>query len=159
MPKLPIIYASTSGNVEAVSQFVSKHLNSKGYETSLHRAEVTSIKEIMDHPIVLFATSTWEHGEINPFFKPLLEDIGKANLSQKRAGFIGLGDRRYEEVFFCQGVEILKNAWETSGGRSIGTTLKVNGDPYVIMQTVIKDWASQFSDVLGAQNALIKSVI
>lgn len=159
MPKLPIIYASTSGNVEAVCQYVSKHLDSKGYETSLHRVEVTPIKVIFDHPIVLLATSTWEHGEINPFFKPLLGEITKADLSKKRAGFIGLGDRRYEEPLFCNGIEILKQSWEASGGKSIGTTLKINGDPYVIMETVVKDWSRQFSDVLGAQNALIKGVI
>lgn len=155
MPKLPIIYASTSGNVQATCERVSELLNNAGIETELHRAESTSYSVINNHPIILFATSTWEHGEINPFFKPLLAEISKAPLSNRRAGFIGLGDRRYEEVYFCNGVEILKNAWVSAGGVQIGTTLKIDGEPYKLMNSVIKDWTGQFLNVLKGQNTFV----
>lgn len=155
MPKLPIIYASTSGNVQATCEKVSELINRAGFETELYRAENTNYQVISSHPIILFATSTWEHGEINPFFKPLLQEISKAPLSTKRAGFIGLGDSRYEELYFCNGIEILKKAWEESGGVQIGTTLKINGEPYKLMSTVITDWSKQFINVLKAQNTFV----
>lgn len=134
---LQIIYASTSGNVEFVCEEVAAKLP---INSQLHRAEITDIQQILDAELLLIATSTWAHGELNPFFNELNEQMKKANLQGKFAGFIGLGDKRYEPVLFCNGIEILKSTFTEAGGAQIGSTLKVNGEPYHQLEDVIKPW-------------------
>lgn len=145
---IKIIYASTSGNVEIVCQKIAEVLEKQGLKTSLHRAEQTKIDEVKNHDYFILATSTWEHGAINPFFKPLREEIKKTDMSGKFAGIVGLGDTRYEEVLFCEGAEKLKRAFISSGGKVIYNTLKIDGEPYDLLDTAVTDWANYFLKTL-----------
>lgn len=142
-PKVTIIYASTSGNVETVCFHVSDILKSKEIESELHRAEKTGIEVLNNNSFFIFATSTWEHGEINPFFNKLLAEISQTDLSNKRSAFIGLGDTRYEQVLFCKGIDILREAFLKSGGSEVLTTLKINGEPYKYLQTTVGTWTDR----------------
>lgn len=148
MSKIHIVYASTSGNVELVCHEVSKMLRDKRTEIEMHRAEVTNIDVIKKNETFILATSTWEHGEINPYFDDILEQIAEVDLSGKRAGFIGLGDLRYEKHMFCEGAEILRRTFLEQGGEQIGTTLKMNGDPHNQIDSIVKNWVQKFSEEL-----------
>lgn len=139
MTKIHIIYASTSGNVEFVCETVAKLLTKKNFEIELHRAEVTNFSIIDKNDFFILAASTWDHGIINPFFDKLMKEIENANLSGKKAIFIGLGDTRYEKHYFNAGIETLKNLWKEKGGEEVGNTLKINGDPYD-QEDKIKKW-------------------
>lgn len=145
---IPIIYASTSGNVEATCQRISDLLQEAGFKTSLHRAEKTDISVIKESIFCLFATSTWEHGEINPFFNKLLAEIEKNDLAGKTAGFIGLGDTRYEQVLFCKGIDIVRDAFLKSGGKDVCSPLKINGEPYQYFSTTVLNWTNKLIGVL-----------
>ncbi len=145
---MQIVYASTSGNVEAVVEKITEVLKENHIFAQLHRAEQTPIDIIRDNEVFLLATSTWEHGEINPFFDRLLLEMKSENLSGKVAGFVGLGDLRYEQVLFCEGIEILKRAFIVAGGKEIHQTLKLNGEPYDILDTSVKAWAEGFIKTL-----------
>ena len=145
---IPIIYASTSGNVEATCQRVSDLLKEAGIDSTLHRVEKTDFKVIQESNIILYATSTWEHGELNPFFNKLLVEIEKNNLTGKRAAFIGLGDTRYEQVLFCKGIDIVREAFIKSGGKDIYSTLKINGEPYQYFNTTILNWTKKLIEIL-----------
>ena len=93
----------------------------------------------------ILATSTWDHGLINPFFDKLLSKIRKINLTGKAAGFIGLGDSRYTKAFFCHGVDILKEVFEEKGGTALWVPLKMNGDPYdQINKPFVKLWFKKY---------------
>lgn len=144
LPTLQIIYASTSGNVEVVSKRVAQSLTESRINSVLHRADTTKFETIIENSYFIFATSTWEHGIINPYFDSLLRDIENSSMKGKFAGFVGLGDTRYEPVLFCKGVEIIKDAFTKSGGKQIGTTLKVNGNPYPVLDSIVGDWTEQF---------------
>lgn len=140
-----IIYASTSGNVELVAEEVAQSLKQRSYKVTLHRAEITPVSEIETNKLFVFATSTWEHGRINPFFDKLLSaisDLEAGSLANKQAAFIGLGDKRYEPVLFCQGIETLKQALTSKGISQVGDTLKINGDPHGLLDTIVKDWVA-----------------
>lgn len=148
-PKVTIIYASTSGNVETVCFHVSDILENKGIESELFRAEKTEIEVIKNNSFFIFATSTWEHGEINPFFNKLLIEISQTDLSNKRAAFIGLGDTRYEQVLFCKGIDILRETFLKSGGFEVLTTLKINGEPYKYLQTTVATWTERLIQAIS----------
>ena len=144
LPAIHIVYASTSGNVEAVMEKVAATLQEYHYPVTLHRAEQTKVDVFNLTDIFILATSTWEHGEINPFWNRLLKEMEAVDLSGKNAGFVGLGDKRYEPVLFCNGMEILRHEFITRGGGEIFEPLKINGEPYNLLDTVVKEWAYNF---------------
>lgn len=135
------IYASSSGNVEKVVETVAEIFNVGGITAHLHRAEQTSIDVITANENFVLATSTWEHGVLNPFFKKLYEELQKTRVDGKKAAFIGLGDRRYEPVLFCQGMETVRQTWLDQGGVEIGEKLRMQGEPYAQLDAVVKPWA------------------
>lgn len=139
---IQIIYASTSGNVEIVVETIAKYLSEAGLDSKLNRAEQASEQIWDDGNKFILATSTWEHGELNPFFNKLHKALLAKNMQNKQAAFIGLGDIRYEPIFFCEGIEIMRRAFLQSGGSEIGRVLKINGEPYHQLETTVKNWAS-----------------
>lgn len=143
LPNIHIIYASASGNVEAVVQKVGTILADNRITAFIHRAEECDIEVLKQNNYFVFATSTWEHGVINPYFDRFLSEMNGIDLKGKYSGFVGLGDTRYEPVHFCKGIEILKDQFLTLGGQQMGTTLKINGNPYSILDSVVADWSSQ----------------
>lgn len=138
-----LVYASTSGNVETVVERVAQILQAQGFTTELHRAEKTAIDLIAQNDTFVLATSTWEHGRLNPFFEKLHAAMKETQMAGKKAAFIGLGDKRYEPVLFCEGMETVRKTWLNQGGEEIGTALKIQGEPYAQLETVVGPWAQE----------------
>lgn len=137
-----IVYASTGGNTEHVMEQVAKYWGELGVQTQLHRSEQTPLSVITDNQYFLFATSTWLHGTINPFFKRLLEEMKQVDFSGKVATFIGLGDRRYEHHYFCAGMYEIKEVWEKNSGKSVGVELTIGREPYEArIEEMVQKWA------------------
>lgn len=139
---IQLVYASTSGNVEAVVENIADILNGHGFETVQTRSETTDIAPVKKHKRFVFATSTWEHGKLNPFFEKLLSQMQTENFQGKQAAFVGLGDRRYEPLLFCEGMEIIRKLWLKNGGEEVCTPLKIEGEPYEQLKTNVVPWAN-----------------
>lgn len=148
-----IVYASTSGNVEATVEQVAKILKTRGIESVLNRAEKTPIEVIIKNKFFIFATSTWEHGKLNPYFEHLYTAMSDLNLRGKQAAFIGLGDVRYEPVLFCEGMEKVRDLWLKNGGEEIGNRLRINGEPYDKFLPLVEPWTDLFTKTLAIHNA------
>ncbi len=141
LPKdVKIIYASTSGNVESTCEYIGEVLEGHHFEVELFRSEKVDATEIIKHQLFIFATSTWEHGEINPYFEPVLKDFANLDMSGKHAGFVGLGDTRYEPILFTKGIDIAREAFLAKGGKSIGDVLRINGEPYHQLEELVRPW-------------------
>lgn len=149
MKDIYIIYASTSGNTELVCERIAEILQENKYSLHLSRAEKTNIDIIKDNSLFIFATSTWDHGVINPFFVRLLTEMEHEDFKNKHAGFVGCGDIRYEPILFCEGIETIKKLFLKNSGSQISHTLKINGDPYKELDTSVKLWAEQFGDLIN----------
>lgn len=143
-----LVYASTSGNVEIVVETVAEQLQHDGFKTELHRAEKSTLDVFTQNQFFVIATSTWEHGRLNPFFEPLMKEMKSAYFQGKQAAFIGLGDRRYEPVLFTEGMEKLRKVWLNQGGQELGERLKIQGEPYAQLEQVVKPWVSQLEQRL-----------
>jgi len=143
MSKLILIYASTTGNTEAVMDKVGEILTENKLEFESHRAEEAEESIIENNDNFILATSTWGHGIINPFFDELLEYISNNSMAGKKAAFIGCGDKDYEPVLFNNGIKILKSAFLKSGGDEIDRTLIIDGDPFPILDTKVPYWTEK----------------
>lgn len=144
MKEIHIIYASTTGNTEAVCDTLNALLTQKGYTSVLHRAEETELTTITQNKYFILATSTWGHGMINPYYDELLAGIKYTDCKGKFAGFVGLGDHAYEEELFNRGIDTLKSAFIASGGAEIGNDLKIDGDPFSILDTKVPFWLDKY---------------
>ena len=151
--KINLVYASASGNVEVVMETVAKVLRQNGFEIVLNRAEKTPIKTIKNNKYFVFGTSTWNHGQLNPFFQKLYEAMQSENFQNKEAAFVGLGDRRYEPVLFCEGIEKIHVLWSKNGGMEKGTVLKIQGEPYEILDSQVEPWASKLAQFWKSHRA------
>jgi len=137
-----LIYASTSGNVEITLEYIAKNLSYLGFSPKLIRAETASINTILKNKKFIFGTSTWDHGKINPFFDNLAFSMQKHNFDGKQAAFVGLGDKRYEPVLFCKGIETIRDLWLEKGGEEISVILKIQGEPYAQLNSIVEPWVS-----------------
>lgn len=146
-----LIYASTSGNVEATMEFIGNILRYMGFDVNLKRSEETGVETIIKHQRFVFGTSTWEHGRLNPFFENLYDSMQKHSFENKQAAFVGLGDDRYEPVFFCKGIDDVRDLWLEKGGQETGTTLKIQGEPYEQLNTVAAPWANALAKTWAYQ--------
>lgn len=141
--KITTVYASTSGNTELVCEYVQSKLIDKEIQNPLLRVEQVSLKVFNQGDVFIFATSTWEHGEVNPYFHDFLLDLDQQSddfLLGKKIIFIGLGDTRYEPVNFCKGIDIVEEALLSKGASKISNTLKINGHPHDQLDTIVKTW-------------------
>jgi flavodoxin len=145
---IPFIYASTSGNVEATMEHIAAEVTKLGIDTPMYKVEKTSYDIIRDNSVFVLGTSTWEHGVLNPFWDKMLVEISKNSMTGKKASFVGLGDIRYEPIYFCRGIDTLRDKFVESGGEQLGLTLKVNGDPYKELDKLVAIWTGQLIEII-----------
>ena len=150
---IDLVYASTSGNVEIVMETIAKVLRQNDFKIALNRAEKTPIGAIKKNKYFVFGTSTWDHGHLNPFFQKLYEAMQTVNFQNKEAAFVGLGDRRYEPVMFCEGINKIHGLWSKKGGKEIGTVLKIQGEPYENLDSQVVPWASELAQFWKSHRA------
>lgn len=143
-----ILYASTSGNVELVVDRVAQVWREAGKAVELARAEQFKPERFQDYQNFVLATSTWEHGELNPFFVPLYEAMATLDFHGKKAAMLGLGDIRYEVILFCRGMDMVTKRWTDRGGVQVGKTLKLNGEPYHQLEDRVVPWAQETGPLL-----------
>ena len=64
MAKVILIYGSTMGNTEALSEPVARGLSSDGAEVIVKRVEEASVDEMQDFDGIVLGCSTWGDGEL-----------------------------------------------------------------------------------------------
>lgn len=149
---IAIVYASTSGNTEAVCDNISALLSAQNIPNQTSRSEETPSSIIDQNTYFILGVSTWEHGRINPKFDKLLDYIAKNSMAGKKAAFIGLGDKRYEPVAFNAGMNLLKDTFIKSGGSELVRPLTIDGDPFPLLDNKVPYWAETLIAQLKNEN-------
>ncbi|PID77664.1 MAG: flavodoxin [Deltaproteobacteria bacterium] len=130
MSKALIVYGSTTGNTEAVAEQISGILEEKGIEVTLKNVTDATVDELGgDYDLTLLGSSTWGDDEIEfqEDFEPFFEELGNANLKDKKVAVFGCGDSSYE--FFCGAVDKLDEKLTDMGAKQVNEGLRIDGDP------------------------------
>lgn len=141
MSKALIVYGSTTGNTENVSETIEKVLKDGGVDVDLkNAADVTAAGLAEGYDAVLFGCSTWgdDEVELQEDFLPLYEDLDKAGLSGKKVAVFGCGDSSY--TYFCGAVDAIEEKSTQLGAKILGMPLKIDGDPD---DSEVVDWTKQ----------------
>ncbi len=130
MSKALIVFGSTTGNTEGVSDDIAKVLEGGGHDVDVKSAADVDVEGMADgYDVVLLGCSTWGDDEIElqDDFIPVFDDMDKCGLKGKKVAVFGCGDSSYE--YFCGAVDVIEEKAEQLGAELLGDTLKIDGDP------------------------------
>jgi flavodoxin short chain len=128
--KAMIIFGSTTGNTEAMSEIVSKSLTENGMEVTVQNVTNASVDDLKgENDLVLLGCPAYgeEEVELQEDFDEFYEQMGDVDLSGKKFAVFAPGDSSYEH--FCGSVDFLEEKIKALGGEIVDNGLKIDGDP------------------------------
>ena len=143
--KAMIIFGSTTGNAEAMSEIVSRALEENEIETLTVNVTDVSVDELKgDNDLVLLGCPAYgdDEVELQEDFEEFYEKMDGIDLSGKKFAVFAPGDSSYEH--FCGSVDFLEEKLKELGGQIIEDGLKVDGDPDD-SESEIVDWSSSLA--------------
>lgn len=138
-----IIFSSTTGNTESMSQTVQEALEANGIETKIKNVIEASVGELNgEHDIVLLGCPSYGDDEIElqEDFEEFYEKMDGKKLDGKKFAVFAPGDSSYEH--FCGSVDLLEEKIEELGGMIVESGLKIDGDPDDAIDEIMKWGAS-----------------
>ena len=128
--KAMIIFGSTTGNTEAMSEIVSKSLTENGMDVTVQNVTNASVDDLKgENDLVLLGCPAYgdEEVELQEDFEEFYEQMSGVDLSGKKFAVFAPGDSSYEH--FCGSVDFLEEKIKALGGDIVDNGLKVDGDP------------------------------
>jgi flavodoxin I len=167
--KVGIFFGSSTGNTESAVEKLVDVMNSNGFEAESHNVASVSTEDFDNYETMIFATSTWNDGELQDDFDSIFRDFEKYDFAGKKVGFVGLGDQDGYSENFVDGIGLLYNAcngaeffgsWPTAGydydasvaevdGKFIGLPLDSDNQDEMTEERIEK-WVAQIKKELGA---------
>lgn len=107
MGNVLLVYATMSGNTEAMADLIEKGLIEA--QASVDRYEAMDIHAELfnDYEYILLGTYTWGDGDLPDEMLDIAEDMENLEFTGKTFALFGSGDTSYE--FFCGAVDELEN--------------------------------------------------
>ena len=149
MVKVILIYGSTTGNTEALSESVKEGLESSGAEVTVKEVSTSKPEEMNDYDGIVLGCSTWGAGELQDDFIEFEEGMKKVNLKNKKAAVFGPGDSEMYEDTFCEALDILEKRLKDCGAEIIIDSLEIDGDIETAALEKAKEWGKQAGQIFG----------
>lgn len=142
MKKIVLIYGTTSGNTEELSESVSDGLKSGDSEVTVKNVIDANVDELKDYDAIVFGCPTYGDGELQDDFIDFNAAMSNISLEGKKAAVFGPGDSDVYPDTFCQAVDILEETLTKCGARIVVEGLKVDGD---VIEAIVdaETWGSE----------------
>ncbi|TSC80365.1 MAG: hypothetical protein G01um101425_19 [Candidatus Peregrinibacteria bacterium Gr01-1014_25] len=142
VPRLQIIYASTSGHTEYVVERLRDFLKTQKVECALLKAERAKPEDLLQGDVLVLASGTWNTGGIEGQLNPHMHDFvhgraARVDLAKRRVAIIALGDDRY--FYTGRAGEHLRHFVQTHGGSVIEPALTIINEPYG-QEKKVEEW-------------------
>ncbi|PJY98862.1 MULTISPECIES: flavodoxin [Bacillus] len=148
MGKILLVYATMSGNTEAMADLIEKGLQDT--EAEADRYEVMDIDDAQlfnDYDHIMMGTYTWGDGDLPDEFLDLAEDMDEIDFSGKTCAVFGSGDTAYE--FFCGAVDTLEAKIKERGGEIVLPSVKIENNPEGEEEQELMEFGRQFAKKSG----------
>ena len=146
MAKIALIYGTTSGNTEDLSESVADGLKSGGAEVIVKNVTDANVNELNDYDVIVFGCPTYGNGELQDDFIDFNAALSNISLDGKKAAVFGPGDSGSYPDTFCQAIEILEDTLKKCGAKIVVDGFKVDGD---VIEAIV-DAETWGSEVAGA---------
>ncbi|MGB3459435.1 MAG: flavodoxin [Halobacteriota archaeon] len=128
MAKVVLIYGSTTGNTEALSEHVAAGLERGMAEVTVKDVAKASVDELANYDAIVFWCSTWGEGDLQDDFVDFHDAMDGISLKCKKAAVFGPGDSEDYPDSFCTAVDILGESLEEHGAEIIAESFKIDGE-------------------------------
>ncbi|UTL74160.1 flavodoxin [Bacillus halotolerans] len=148
MGKILLVYATMSGNTEAMADLIEKGLREA--EAEVDRFEAMDIDDadlFNDYEHIILGTYTWGDGDLPDEFLDLAEEMEALDFTGKTCAVFGSGDTAYE--YFCGAVDTLEEKIKERGGEIVLPSVKVEMNPEGEEEEVLKEFGRQFARKSG----------
>jgi len=147
MAKAILIYGSTTGNTEALSEHVAAGLKQGGADVTVKDVSNTGVDELASYDAIVFGCSTWGDGDLQDDFIDFHADLNGISLDNKKAAVFGPGDSDDYPDTFCDAVSILEEALKKCGADIVAENFKIDGDVEPTFQDA-KAWGTKVAGAL-----------
>ena len=130
MSKALIIFGTTTGNTEALSELIQKALDENGMETEIKDVTDASISDLNgEQDLTLLGCPAYgdDEVELQEDFEDFYQNMAGLDLGGKKFAVFAPGDSSYEH--FCGTVDFLEEEISGLGGKIVADGLKIDGDP------------------------------
>lgn len=145
MSSVLIIFGSTGGNTELVTDKVSEVLSTK-HTVTVQRAELTKESDLTKYKYLIFACSTYGQGLMQEHMMKFMYYL--KSLKGKKCAVIGLGDPKYNVEYVVESAKTLETKIKEKDGELLTTALRIVKSPVPHLNTSVKDWATKLSKLL-----------
>ncbi|KUP33184.1 flavodoxin [Bacillus halotolerans] len=144
MGKILLVYATMSGNTEAMADLIEKGLQEAEAEVDRFEAmDIDDAELFNDYEHIILGTYTWGDGDLPDEFLDLAEEMGALDFTGKTCAVFGSGDTAYE--YFCGAVDTLEEKIKERGGEIVLPSVKVEMNPEGEEEEVLKEFGRQFA--------------
>ncbi|MFQ6320052.1 flavodoxin [Bacillus halotolerans] len=148
MGKILLVYATMSGNTEAMADLIEKGLQEAEAEVDRFEAmDIDDAELFNDYEHFILGTYTWGDGDLPDEFLDLAEEMEALDFTGKTCAVFGSGDTAYE--YFCGAVDTLEEKIKERGGEIVLPSVKVEMNPEGEEEDVLKEFGRQFARKSG----------
>lgn len=143
MGKTAIIFASMSGNTEAIADLIEKGLNEAGSEAEKFEAMDIDSTVFTEYDHLLIGAYTWGDGEMPDEMLDLYDEMDDYDFEDKTIALFGSGDTAYD--LFCGAVDLLAEKIQQNNGSLIMESLKIECFPDDDQEEACLEFGRQFA--------------
>ncbi len=147
MAQIHIVYGSVSGNTELVVEKTAEILSAL-HSVTLLRAKTTTPEALQPADLIIFASPTYGHGQLENYMAALIEKIPPSQLKGQKAAVIGLGDPKYDNDYLIESAKILIEFLKKQGAELVGLPLMIAKNPLPQLEIRVKAWAENLTHLL-----------
>jgi flavodoxin I len=119
MARIGLFYGSTDGTTRDIARRVQQAFG--GPDTlAVHAVETATASDLAQYPLLLFATSTWNVGELQEDWADFVDVLDMVDWHEKQVAFIGTGDAAGYPDTFLDGMAILYEKVQPKARRTVG---------------------------------------
>lgn len=123
-----IIYASMTGNTEAIALILEEELNLLGIQAEAVNCLQADADEFLNYDICIIATYTYgREGDIPDEFYYFFDDLGNLDLTDKIYGVLGSGEEFYG--YYCRAVDTFDEQFQKTGAIKGADSVKIELNP------------------------------
>lgn len=129
MSKILLLYASTTGNTEVMTEAIADYLIDHGQEVVIKSFDfdLIEVEMIDEYDAVLVGTHTWDDGDLPYEVEDFYEELEDVDIKGMPFGVFGSADSFYDT--YGGAVDLLSDRIRNLGGQLLPHQLKVDRDP------------------------------
>jgi len=145
---ITIIYGSGGGNTELVCEKVAEVLGAKNHKITLLKAKLTKPEDVGDFDVLILASPTYGHGQLETYFEKFFMSFQNADLKGKKCCTIGLGDMKYDSDYLIESANIIEEFYKEKEAEVIIRPLKIAKSPIPHLDGLVAKWAEELSNLI-----------